>query len=229
MNPELNPTHLVPKSVDEPSARAVSPSTPSGYPAANALPSPDFPDGDGDDAAIARAQTLMIDLSTAEENVAEPDTPGELVRYVQGVAQGQRAYIITNLLGRSELLIQPQMVWTIGRNREAAIPLKDRAMSRRHAVLLYVAGVGFQMIDLNSMNGSFINGERIRQRQLLKDGDRVRLGGINFTFFVSCQTRSLDATHPEVLTRFNESGSYAADFIDYAALEDPDILIKSRD
>jgi hypothetical protein len=229
MNPELNPTHLVPKSVDELPARAVSPSAQSGYSSPKTLPSPDFPDSDSDDAAIARAQTLMIDLGTGEESVAAPETAGETLRYVQGIVQGQRAYIITNLLGRSELLIQPQMVWTIGRNREAAIPLKDRAMSRRHAVLLYVAGIGFQMIDLNSMNGSFINGERIRQRQVLKDGDRVRLGGINFTFFISCQTRALDATHPEVLTRFNESGSYSADFIDYAALEDPDILIKSRD
>lgn len=123
-----------------------------------------------------------------------------------GVVQGQRVYLITNLLsGESQTLVQSQRVWTIGRHRAAALPLPDPAMSRRHAVILYEQTVGFQLVDLNSMNGSFINGRRVRQRYPLKDGDRVCLGGTNFWFFCSQTCRSTAPLHPEVLGRLYQS------------------------
>jgi pSer/pThr/pTyr-binding forkhead associated (FHA) protein len=168
----------------------------------------------------------MIDESSTDSGITDLEAPTEALKYIHGVVQGRRVYLVTNLLGESEILLQPQLVWTIGRNREAALSLTDRALSRRHAVLLYVQEKGFQLIDLNSMNGSFVNGARIQQRHLLKDGDRVRLGGINFTFFVSQNFRSLDAIHPEVLARFNASESRTANFIDYSELKDPEILFK---
>ncbi|UBF25205.1 FHA domain-containing protein [Kovacikia minuta CCNUW1] len=191
-------------------------------------PYPNYLDAEGDDALFAKAQTLMINQSPDAVIDSAFEAPSETIKYIQGVVQGQRVYIITNLLGESESLVQPQMVWTIGRNREAALPLKDRAMSRRHAVLMFVREVGFQLIDLNSMNGSFVNGVRIQQRHILKDGDRVRVGSINFTFLISRSHRSLDAIHPEVLARFNACETISADFMDYEALEDPEVLFKKR-
>lgn len=179
-----------------------------------------------DDGSFARAATLIMPLSGESSEAEEVESQAETLRYVQGVIQGQKAYIITNLLGESQALFQPQMVWTIGRNRDAALPLKDRAMSRRHAVLLYVKDTGFQLVDLNSMNGSFINGTRLYQRQDLKDGDRIRIGSINFMFFVSQNFRSLDTIHPEVLARFTATESEAAAFIDYSDLEAPEVLSK---
>ncbi|WP_421655048.1 FHA domain-containing protein [Leptothermofonsia sp. ETS-13] len=223
MNSELGPTELLKKAADEVDMNdnlglALSMATSA---------SPRQMDGCGadiDDASFAKVQTLMIDHPVGESDSTTFEVSGEIFKYVQGVVQGQRVYVVTNLLGESEILLQPQMVWTIGRNREAALPLKDRAISRRHAVLLYVQEVGFQLIDLNSMNGSFVNGARIRQRHLLKDGDRIRLGSVNFTFFVSWGFRTLHPIHPEVLARFKDSGSRSADFMDYSALEDPEIL-----
>ncbi len=224
MNSELDPTELFRKVADEVEMSSV-PETAS--PIATASSRQSGSSGADDDAAFARAQTLMID-HPVESNSTALEAPGEIFRYIQGVVQGRRVYLVTNLLGESEILLQPQMVWTIGRNREAALPLKDRAMSRRHAVLLYVREVGFQLIDLNSMNGSFVNGVRIQQRHLLKDGDRIRLGSVNFTFFVSRSFRALDPIHPEVLARFNDAESRSADFIDYSALEDPEILFGKK-
>jgi pSer/pThr/pTyr-binding forkhead associated (FHA) protein len=183
---------------------------------------------DGDDASFAKVATLMIDLPAGKPEAVHAEAPSEPSKYIQGVVQGKRAFIITNLPDESQTLAQPQMVWTIGRHREAAIPLKDRAMSRRHAVILYLQSVGFQLIDLNSMNGSFINGERLLQRRILKDGDRIRVGSINFTFYVSHRSRALDPIHPEVLARFNATESRSKTFIDYAELEDPEVLFKTR-
>ncbi|PSB25122.1 FHA domain-containing protein [Stenomitos frigidus] len=184
--------------------------------------------GDGDDASFAKAATLMMDLPGGKPEAVNLEAPSEPPKYIQGVVQGKQAFIITNLPDETQTLAQPQMVWTIGRHREAAIPLRDRAMSRRHAVILYIQSVGFQLVDLNSMNGSFINGERIQQRRVLKDGDRIRVGSIHFTFYVSHRSRALDPIHPEVLARFNTTQSRSADFIDYAELEDPEVLFKIR-
>lgn len=183
---------------------------------------------DEDDASFAKASTLMMDLPAGTPDAVAVETVSEPLKYIQGVVQGKQAFLITNLPDESQTLAQPQMVWTIGRNREAAIPLKDRAMSRRHAVILYMQTVGFQLIDLNSMNGSFVNGERIQQRRVLKDGDRIRVGSINVTFYVSHRSRALEPIHPEVLARFNTTESRSASFIDYAELEDPDVLFKTR-
>lgn len=181
-----------------------------------------------EDIALAKAATLLIDTpeSVVDEGFKAP-VEKEL-RYVQGVVQSRHAFIITNLLqGQSQTLCQPQMVWTLGRNRGAALPLQDRAMSRRHAVILYIQSVGFYLIDLNSMNGSFVNGVRIQQRQLLADGDLIQLGSTNFVFFLSHGVQAIDAIHPEVLARFNTSKPYSGTFIDYSELEEPEILFRT--
>lgn len=183
---------------------------------------------DSEVAALAKAPTLMIGATDDQAGAVRPEQAAPVpMKYIQGIVQGGRAFIITNLIqAQSQTLFQPQMVWTIGRNREAALPLQDRAMSRRHAVILYVPDIGFQLIDLNSMNGSFVNSERLRQRCVLQDGDRLRLGNTDFTFFISQRRRAIDAVHPEVLARFTASKSRPDDSIDFSA-EEPEILFKS--
>jgi pSer/pThr/pTyr-binding forkhead associated (FHA) protein len=200
--------------------------------AAAMMPSDRLPNGteDSEEMALAKASTVVIEEEASTLDI--PPSKGVDHRpnyYIQGVIQGGVIYIITNLLGReSQTLFQSQRVWTIGRNREAALPLSDRALSRRHAVILYVPQAGFYLVDLNSMNGSFVNGVRIRQRQRLKDGDRLKLGSLEFSFFTSATARTISPIHPEVLTRFTSSRSRTENFIDFASLEEPDALFQSR-
>ncbi len=150
-----------------------------------------------------------------------PDAKKTQPRYVQGVIRGQQAYIITNLCDRtSSTLFQPQMTWSIGRNRDAAIPLRDRMLSRHHSVLMYVRNSGFHLLDLNSMNGSYINGERLENRASLKDGDFLRVGNTEFFFFLSNGYRNLDALHPEVLSRLVKPDVKPSSHIDYAEIKE---------
>ncbi len=149
-----------------------------------------------------------------------PDLVKPQPHYVQGVIRGQQAYIITNLCNQvSSTLFQPQMTWSIGRNREAAIPLRDRMLSRHHAVLMYVRNAGFHLLDLNSMNGSYINGVRVENRASLKDGDFVRVGNTEFFFFVSNGYRNLDPLHSEVLTRLVNPEAKSP-YVDYSELKE---------
>ena len=52
----------------------------------------------------------------------------------------------------------------------------EQRVSRNHAVLER-RGSGIELVDLNSENGTFVNGERITRRRLVK-GDRIRIGGM---------------------------------------------------
>ena len=46
-------------------------------------------------------------------------------RCVTGVIQGKQVYLITNLVdGKTQTLLQPQGIWTIGRDRQLAIPFQ---------------------------------------------------------------------------------------------------------
>lgn len=63
----------------------------------------------------------------------------------------------------------------LGRASES-IPLTDYTVSRRHAEIR-PAGGGWQIVDLNSANGTYLNGTRVERPTRLKHGDQIRLGG----------------------------------------------------
>jgi pSer/pThr/pTyr-binding forkhead associated (FHA) protein len=125
--------------------------------------------------------------------------------YIQGMVIGDQISIVTNLLhGRTQATTQPQNTWLIGRDScQVSIALPDRRLSRCHASVQYVEEQGFYLTDLGSSNGSLVNGELIQGATLLKDGDRIRLGSLIFTFFL-CQS-----THCFQPVNFSNSNSSA--------------------
>jgi FHA domain len=166
-----------------------------------------------DDAELSRSTYIMGMVEEAGQETDIP-SPKPSPRYVQGVIRGHQAYMITNLVGAaSQTLLQPQMLWTLGRNREAALAIKDRMMSRRHAVIVYDRqDECFYLADLASLNGSYVNGVRLKQRHKLQDGDFLRVGNTEFFFFSSGGYESLEALQSD----------------DYAKLvQDHDLLSKS--
>ena len=68
----------------------------------------------------------------------------------------------------------------LGRSRECEVRLPDVDTSRRHAKIV-CAGGRFVLHDLGSTNGTFVNGERIEQREL-RAGDRLQIGANTVTF-----------------------------------------------
>lgn len=63
----------------------------------------------------------------------------------------------------------------LGRESSATIQLHDTEVSRLHAEIRRVDR-DFSIADLDSSNGTFVNGKRIRQHQL-NSGDQVQVGG----------------------------------------------------
>jgi DNA segregation ATPase FtsK/SpoIIIE, S-DNA-T family len=70
------------------------------------------------------------------------------------------------------VLIEAQK--TIGRD-QCDVLLPDPEVSRRHAALTEVGGEP-AIEDLDSMNGTWVNGVRIETATVLREGDSVQLG-----------------------------------------------------
>lgn len=75
--------------------------------------------------------------------------------------------------GRREIRISGPV--TIGRSPSATLPLDDKTLSREHTQV-YGQGGHYFVKDLDSKNGTFLNGQLLRQAGQLKNGDRIRVG-----------------------------------------------------
>jgi predicted nucleic acid-binding Zn-ribbon protein len=66
--------------------------------------------------------------------------------------------------------------WTrIGRSGSADIQLDDATVSRRHALIIRTPGDELRALDDRSLNGLFVNGERVEWAPLV-DGDELEIG-----------------------------------------------------
>lgn len=68
----------------------------------------------------------------------------------------------------------------IGRDPNASVWLDLPGVSRQHAQLV-VAGAQVTIVDLESKNGTYVRGERIRAAVAVADGDEIRVGPAVFT------------------------------------------------
>ncbi len=81
-----------------------------------------------------------------------------------------------------------QVPFVIGRSSRADLTLDDERVSRFHAEIV-MGEHGLRFRDLNSVNGSFVAGERISDARL-RHGDQLRIGP--FSLGVCLQEEQLD-------------------------------------
>jgi pSer/pThr/pTyr-binding forkhead associated (FHA) protein len=114
-------------------------------------------------------------VEVEEEGGEEYPFPGEQLQPGQAlllVKRGQNA--------GSTFLIQADAT-TIGRNPDSDVFLDDVTVSRRHAELRRESG-RFDIRDLGSLNGTYVNRERVDQARLAS-GDEVQIGKFKLAFF----------------------------------------------
>jgi adenylate cyclase len=71
---------------------------------------------------------------------------------------------------------------SIGRSAENTIVRTDGQVSRRHCLVQQVGRGEYHLIDLNSANGTFVNGRRVTGPVSLEPGARIGVGGSEFVF-----------------------------------------------
>lgn len=70
---------------------------------------------------------------------------------------------------------------TIGSTSGSDIVLRDRTVSRRHAEI-GISGGKFYVYDMNSTNGTFVNGQPCKGQSYLRDGDEIQMGNVLLIF-----------------------------------------------
>lgn len=71
---------------------------------------------------------------------------------------------------------------SIGRDPKSEIFLDDVTVSRKHAMIVRGAQGEFKVVDLGSLNGSYVNAHQIQDAQLTV-GDEIQIGKFRLTYF----------------------------------------------
>jgi hypothetical protein len=80
--------------------------------------------------------------------------------------------------------------FVIGRAETAQLQIKSESISRAHAEIVKAPG-GFAIRDLNSTNGTAVNGQPISESPL-EDGDSVSVGGTELTFICAAASGQIE-------------------------------------
>jgi pSer/pThr/pTyr-binding forkhead associated (FHA) protein len=114
-------------------------------------------------------------LSTADQSAVEALPPGSALLVVRrGPNSGSRFLLDSDTT-------------TAGRHPSSDIFLDDVTVSRRHAEFVRVPD-GFSVRDVGSLNGTYVNRERIDEATLA-GGDEVQVGKYRLVYYPSQQDR----------------------------------------
>ena len=79
--------------------------------------------------------------------------------------------------------ILPRESLTIGRSHDCDLPVSAERASRRHATIR-PDGTGHRIVDLDSTNGTLLNGAPFQGDAPLADGDTIDVGGCTVLYRV---------------------------------------------
>ena len=71
---------------------------------------------------------------------------------------------------------------TIGRSADNTIPLQGNHVSRQHAIVRCHNAFQYQIMDLGSRNGTFVNEQRVVMPVVLESGARIRIANYQLIF-----------------------------------------------
>jgi pSer/pThr/pTyr-binding forkhead associated (FHA) protein len=129
---------------------------------------------DGDDATI----TLHPNDDTGETSVDDPS-----VTLVE-VPHGSGVLVVTRGSNAGTRYLLGDFVTRAGRHPESDIFLDDITVSRRHVEITRAEGGTFLIRDVGSLNGTYVNRERIDEARLAP-GDEVQIGKFKLVYLVA--------------------------------------------
>jgi len=77
----------------------------------------------------------------------------------------------------------------VGRSDDADWTFEDDAVSKHHAAL-ELGAKGVRVVDLDSTNGTYVNGERIDAAYALKHGDQIQIGDVRLQCLIEANAKA---------------------------------------
>ena len=137
--------------------------------------------GDGGGATTAEQTTT---LSMAGIDGAEDHPSGEVGDVgVESLPVGTALLVVKRGPNAGSRFLLDKDLTTAGRHPESDIFLDDVTVSRRHAEFVREE-TGFVVRDVGSLNGTYLNRERIEQATL-SNGDEVQIGKFRLVYLTS--------------------------------------------
>src|SRR6478735_1190104 len=120
------------------------------------------------------AQTVTLADDELYESTLEVTISRDMRSLIRVAEQQQALLLVLSgpRLGNRTVLADSPM--EIGRGSNSGLVLDADSVSRRHAKIEPLDS-GYRLTDLNSTNGTYVNGIRVKEHTL-QDGDRVQIG-----------------------------------------------------
>lgn len=138
---------------------------------------------------------------------AQPSAPQAQAPQANKAPQAQKTVFAavgspsTPAISDQQLALRGRETLSIGRDQLNDMVIDHPSSSRFHAQIKKSQG-DYVLVDLNSTNGTFVNGDPITERRVLRVGDVIRIGPANLTFNLN-----------ETLVKVNEEGNLRLDAV----------------
>ena len=127
--------------------------------------------------------TSTLNLGALDEVLEGPDTDVVPSRMSGSLPPGMALLVVRRGPNAGARFLLDTEVTSAGRAPDSDIFLDDVTVSRRHAEFTRAAQ-GYLVRDVGSLNGTYVNRERIEE-VLLGDGDEVQIGKYRLVFYAS--------------------------------------------
>ncbi|WP_300345673.1 FHA domain-containing protein [Nesterenkonia sp.] len=127
------------------------------------------------------SETTSISLPPAQTGTQEPKLSEQDSAAIAALPKNSALLIAHTGANQGARFLVDQDETTVGRHPEADIFLDDVTVSRRH-VKLHRTKTGFELEDLGSLNGTYVNHDRV-DRHALRAGDEVQIGKFRLTYY----------------------------------------------
>jgi len=132
--------------------------------------------------------TSTISLGGSDLAEAEFDEPLADAAAIEALPVGTALLIVKRGPNAGSRFLLDSDLTTAGRHPESDIFLDDVTVSRRHAEF-YRHPRGFTVRDVGSLNGTYVNRERIEEAEL-SDGDEVQVGKFRLMFLAGRRSQA---------------------------------------
>jgi hypothetical protein len=146
------------------------------------LARPGQPVGGEGERGVETTSTISVSgLEALDVDAPEAETSHEHV--LEALPAGTALLVVKRGPNAGSRFLLDKDVTTAGRHPESDIFLDDVTVSRRHAEF-HREAAGFTVCDVGSLNGTYLNRERIESAPLA-GGDEVQIGKFRLVYFAS--------------------------------------------
>lgn len=128
---------------------------------------------------VGGIDNLIISVSPLSKSLSRKQTSEHVDRESTRVSKIRKDSLQSDGSGLARVRLQQRI--RIGRDAENDWHIDDINVSRTHAEIVQNAQGQFELVDLKSTNGTFLNGTKIK-REILKTGDLISIAGFGRRF-----------------------------------------------